>query len=509
METTLPHIAAFWSNTVSRLPNATACIYGDETHSFGQVDAAVERLAAYLHHECGVNKGDRVAIALPNCGAYLSAYWAAIGLGAIVVPVNIKLRDEEPAFVFANSEPSAVIVHEHAENMVREALAAAGLDPFVIRVAAGRDGVDFMPPGTDARKTNDAADLSGDDIAVVLYTSGTTGRPKGAIMRHCDLLFNVRNAILAHSFRHEDVHLLVIPFFAPTASYSLLPTCAYLGSPVVVAPEPNPAELFDLIDAHQCTTFIGVPTLFHLVTQHPRLADADLSSLRLIAYSGSPMPARTITALRSRFPSISLHNFFGLTETISMTHVLPSRDAVERADSIGIALPEVFARVVDDTGSDVPWGETGELCFHRSNIISGYWRQEGRLDAAIRGQWFLTGDLATRDQDGYFYVRGRAKDMIIVAGQNVYALEVENVILRHPDVCEVAVIGVEATGVRAALGELVKAVVVPQPDANLSELDIKRHCSGHLPSYKVPQVVEFAGQLPRNAAGKVLKHQLR
>jgi len=429
-------------------------------------------------------------------------------LGAIVVPVNIRLRDEEPAFVFRNSEPSAVFVHEQVAERIEAALRSAGVAPRVICVDADRDGVEFMHFGPDAPTVDEAEDLTGDDIAVVLYTSGTTGQPKGAIMRHCDLLFNVQNAILAHSFRHEDIHLLVIPFFAPTASYSILPTCAYLGSAVVVAPQPNPTELFELIKTHRCTTFIGVPTLFHLVTQHPQLGAADLSSLRLIAYSGSPMPARTIGALRKRFPDVSLHNFFGLTETISMTHVLPSRDAVERADSIGIALPEVFARVVDDDGNDVPRGETGELCFHRSNIISGYWRQEGRLEEAIRGEWFFTGDFAVCDEHGYFYVRGRKKEMIIVAGQNVYALEVESVILRHPDVCEVAVVGVEATGARAALGELVKAVIVPQPDARLTELDIKRHCSGHLPSYKVPQIVAFVDELPRNAAGKVLKREL-
>lgn len=508
IQSRLPHIAAFWTSTVERLPNAGACIYAGRSHTFGQVDAVVARLAAHLRDACGVRKGDRVAIALPNCGAYLPAYWATLRLGAVVVPVNIKLRDEELAFVFSNCDPSAVLVHEQVQDVVETALRSGGVAPSVIRVAADRDGVEFMDLGDDAPGADVPDDLSGEDIAIVLYTSGTTGQPKGAIMRHCDLLFNVRNAILAHSFRHEDTHLLAIPFFAPTASYSLLPTCAYLGSPVVIAPQPNPTELLELIGSHRCTTFIGVPTLFHLLTGHPHLQEADLTSLRLVAYSGSPMPARTIRALRTRLPNASLHNFFGLTETISMTHVLPSRDAVDRADSIGIALPEVFARVVDEEGNDVPWGETGELCFHRSNIISGYWRQEQRLEEAIRGEWFFTGDFASRDEAGYFYVRGRKKEMIIVAGQNVYALEVEAVILRHPDVCEVAVVGVEATGARAALGELVKAVIVPQPDAQLSELDIKRHCSGHLPSYKVPQIVIFVSALPRNAAGKVLKREL-
>ncbi|MFP3904864.1 MAG: class I adenylate-forming enzyme family protein, partial [Armatimonadota bacterium] len=333
--------------------------------------------------------------------------------------------------------------------------------------------------------------------------------PKGAMMRHRDLLFNVRNAILAHSFRHEDIHLLVIPYFAPTATYSLLPSCAYLASPVVVAPRAHPKPLFDLISKYRCTTFIGVPTMFNMAINDSAFAEADLSSLRLLAYSGSPMPTGTIQALQEGLPEVALHNFFGLTETISMTHVLPGKDALDRSGSIGIALPEVPTRIVDEDNQPVPADTIGELCFRRDVIIPGYWRQEGRLEESIHNGWFHTGDLAWEDDDGYCYIQGRKKDMIIVAGNNVYALEVEKVLLRHTAIRDAAVVGVEATGARAPLGELIKAVVVTQPDTELSELDVKRHCSEELPSYKVPQIVEFMDELPRNAAGKVLKEELK
>ncbi len=505
----LPHVAAFWENACRKLPNSPACTYAGRTCSFAQMDTFVANLAGRLRDEAGVGRGDRVAIAMPNCGAYLTAYWAALRLGAVVVPVNIKLRAEELAYVVASAEPKAIFVHEQVADAVGRANAEAEVPAHVISVAAEADGPEVSCSSDTQPVTSACPELCAEDIAIILYTSGTTGQPKGAIMRHEDLLFNVRNAILAHSFRHEDVHLLAIPFSAPTATYSLLPSCAYLAGGVVIAPQPYPGELFDLIDAHRCTTFIGVPTLFHLVTQDPRLAEADLGSLRLIAYSGSPMPARTIANLQQRFPRVALHNFFGLTETISMTHVLAGADAVEKPESIGKALPEIYTRIVDDANNDVAVGEVGELCFRRDNVIVDYWRREGELEDAIRDGWFHTGDFASCDEDGYFYVQGRKKDMIIVAGQNVYALEVEKVILRHADVREVAVIGIEATGARAALGELVKAVVVPQPGAELAELDIKRHCAGQLPSYKVPQVVTFCEQLPKNAAGKVLKRELR
>lgn len=505
----MTNIAAIWDNACTKLPNALACIYDGQQHTYAETDVAVARVAGMLRHDFGVGRGDRVALAMPNCGAYLTAYWAVIRIGAIVVPVNIKLRDEELEFVLANSTPAVVFVHDSVAERVGNAMQQAGLSARIYAVDHSNDGIKFVSGEAGQRDVKAAEPISGDELAVILYTSGTTGQPKGAIMRHDDLIFNVENAVMAHSFRSEDRHLLAIPFFAPTASYSLLASSAYLGSAVVIAPQPNPGDLLKFIELHRVTTFIGVPTLFHLLCQHPQFTEGDMSSLRLIAYSGSPMPVRTITNLRARFPGIALHNFFGLTESTSMTHVLSDADADSHPDSIGKTLPEVYARVVDDNGNALGAGEVGELCLRRDNVISGYWRQPGKLEASIRDGWFHTGDFASCDAQGFWYVQGRKKDMIIVAGQNVYALEVEKCILRCAEVQEVAVIGVEATGVRAALGELVKAVVVRQPEAELSELDVKRHCSQYLPSYKIPQIVEFVAVLPRNPAGKILKRHLK
>lgn len=508
MRTSLPHVAAFWENTVAKLPEATAVIYEGERLSFAAADALVARLAGYLAEVGGVGKGDRVCLALPNCREFFLAYWATMRLGAVVAPVNTRLRAEELQYVLRNCDPRVIVVHGHTEDGVRAGLVAEGLTPHLLGVEATGEGIVPLAAALEHPHTHGTTELTSDDLAIILHTSGTTGVPKGAMMRHEDLRFNVAQAILAHSFRHEDLNLLAIPCFAPTASYSLLPTCAYLGSGVVIAPRPQAADLFALITTHRCTTFIGVPTMFHLMLQDAQLATADLSSLRLIAYSGAPMPTRTIRQLREHFPGVALHNFFGLTETISITHVLPSRDAVDRADSIGKLLPEVHARLVDDQDHEVSAGEVGELCLRRDNVIPGYWNRPGLLDESIKDGWFHTGDLAKVDAEGYFYVQGRKKEMIIVAGQNVYAPEVERVILGHDGVQEVAVLGIPATGVRAALGELVKAVVVAREGVDLTERDIKKHCAALLPSYKVPQVVEFRADLPRNATGKVLKRDL-
>jgi acyl-CoA synthetase (AMP-forming)/AMP-acid ligase II len=216
----------------------------------------------------------------------------------------------------------------------------------------------------------------------------------------------------------------------------------------------------------------------------------------------------TIRRLRELVPHVALRNFFGLTETTSVTHVLPADDALSHADSVGKPLPEVRAIVADPEGNELPPGETGELLIHRANVIPGYWRQPDRLAREIRGEWFHTGDLAHYDEDGYLYVHGREKDVIIVSGENVIAGEVEDVIACIDGVREVAVVGVEATGIRAYLGELVKAVVVLEDGAEIGEREVKRVCIESLASYQVPQIVEFRDALPRNPAGKVFKREL-
>jgi acyl-CoA synthetase (AMP-forming)/AMP-acid ligase II len=303
--------------------------------------------------------------------------------------------------------------------------------------------------------------------------------------------------------------MLVIPLFHCTACYSAVPTAVYLGSTIVIAPRPNAPELAQLIQDHAITTFLGVPTLFHLFVTLKRLSEFDLSSLRMICYSGSPMPRQTIEKLRERFPSIHLHNFFGLTETISNTHVLPSADAIARAGSVGKALPGIGMRIADENDQDLPPGTIGELCMRRENVIREYWRQPGLLDESITADgWFRTGDLAYVDDEGYVYLRGRSKDMIIVAGENVYAMEVESVLVQHEKVLEAAVVGVEATGARAYMGEVVKAVIVPEEGVEISDAEIKKHCAKSLATYKIPQIVEFRNELPRTPSGKVMKRAL-
>ncbi|MBT4820181.1 MAG: AMP-binding protein, partial [Lentisphaerae bacterium] len=382
-------------------------------------------------------------------------------------------------------------------------------------VVTVRPGKDADLPTLDSLYESDPSipeiALSGDDMSIIMHTSGTTSVPKGAIMRHSDLMFNVMTTINAHQFSTCDVHILVNPMFHCTALYSSLPTAAYQKTPVIITSDTKPEGLMELIQTEGITTFLTVPSVLQRIVALPTLDEYDASSLRLVGYAGSPMPVSTIRHLQDHFPDVEGHNFFGLTETTSMTHVLSGEDAMERPDSIGRLLPFVDALIVDEDENAVPAGTVGELLFDRSNVISGYLNQPDKLQAAMTTidgrEWFKTGDLACVDEEGYFFIKGRKKDMIIVGGENVFAAEVEGVLFGHPQVREAAVKGVPATGVRASLGEMIKAYVVPD-EAGLTEMDVRKFCHARLPSYKLPHVIEFRDALPRNPAGKVVKAEL-
>ena len=498
-----------WAESVALWPDKTALICEGRSLTYAECDSLSDRMAGALATRFGFVKGDPLAVAAPNCEEYIIAFWAAMKLGGIIVPVNTRLGRSEIEHILVHSGAGLLVLHQANRRAVEEALPAARNIARVIGIGFDAEGVtpweSLIEDGPPLRLR---PQIAGDDPAIIMHTSGTTGRPKGAVMRHRDLHVNNQLAILAHELSHDDIHLLLLPMFHATSLYSIAPTAARQGATIVLAPRPDVAAAAELVQARRCTTLFGVPTIFRMLTTLKQLDRYDLSSLRLVAYAGSPMAPGIIRRLRQLLPGAKLHNFFGLTETISMTHLLPDADADIRPESVGRPLPGIRQRILNPEGNDVAPGETGELHFHRDNVIRGYWREPGRLQKSFRGEWYNTGDLAAADADGYVTLKGRSKEMIIVSGENVYALEIETCIQELDAVLEAAVIGVPATGSRSYLGELVKAVVVPRPGAEITERDIKRHCIQRLAGYKVPQLIEFREALPRNSAGKILKRML-
>ena len=503
-------IVQYWRTSVSRFPRRAAAVCDGRAYSYREADRLSGNMAAALKGRFGLSRGEPVAIAMPNCFEFFLAYWAIVRAGGVVAAINCRLGEGEMAHVLCDTRARILITHGRVQSQVEAGLGDSdSIERIIVAEPEEERSASFADVVSgDAWESFEDARPRSDDLAIIAYTSGTTGRPKGAMMRHRDLLFNVKNCLVAHSFRHEDVHMVALPMFHCTALYSLLPSAAYLGSTVAISPRPDRGALLELMESARVTTFLGPPTLFAMLGQGDELAAREVSSLRLIAYAGSPMHPDTIRRLRELLPHVALRNFFGLTETTSVTHVLPAEDALSHADSVGKPLPEVRAIVADAEGNEVRPDNTGELCIHRDNVIPGYWKQPNRLAGDFRGEWFRTGDLAQYDEDGYLYVHGREKDVIIVSGENVIAGEVEDVIAGIDGVLEVAVVGVTATGIRAYLGELVKAVVVAEDGMELDERAIKRVCMDKLASYQVPQIIEFRNELPRNPAGKILKREL-
>jgi len=498
----------FWREAVELAPERTAVVDGDRRLTYREADDFVERLAAGLHAAAGARP--KVAVYLPNCLEYYLIYWAVQRLGGVVVPLNTWLKAKSLAGIFRSVQPDALFVRGPQDaTAIRAADTSPNTAVFATDSDAGglRSYESLLQGGSPAPE----AELAPEDLSIIMHTSGTTATPKGAMMRHCDLMFNVTAAINAHGFGPDDVHLLVNPMFHCTALYSSLPAAAYQKASVVIMATTAPGQLMDVVRRERVTTFLSIPTVFQRILMLKELDRYDASSVRVMAYAGSAMPVATVREMRGRFPDVALHNFFGLTETISMTHVLRNEDVEEHPDSIGRLLPFVEAGIIGEDGNELPRGTVGELIFARDAVIPGYFDQPERLQEAIveidGREWFRTGDLASVDEDGFFYVKGRQKDMIIVGGENVYALEVETVLLAHDRIREAAVKGIPATGVRSHLGEIVKAYIVPR-DPSLTELEIKKHCYDRLPSYKIPQFIEFMDELPRNPSGKVVKDQL-
>lgn len=503
---TLETTRDFWQEAVALAPDGLAVVDDERRLTYADADVQVERLAAGLYAAAGPRP--RVAVYLPNCLEYYLIYWAVQRLGGVIVPLNTWLKADSLAGIFQVVQPQVLFVRSALDVTALCSADGTSTTVYALEPTGGlRDYAELFCAATSAPPVT----LGGDDLSIIMHTSGTTSTPKGAMMRHSDLMFNVTAAINAQQFSPHDVHLLVNPMFHCTALYSSLPTAAYQRTPVIISASSDPEVLLALVARERITTFLSVPAVFQQILARPDLDCYDWSSLRVLAFAGSPMPVPAVQALRRRFPGVALHNFFGLTETISMTHVLRNEDVETRPDSIGRLLPFVEAIVVDEHDRPVPPGVNGELLFARLEIIPGYYRQPERLAEALvelDGRcWFRTGDLACVDEEGFCYIRGRKKDMIIVGGENVFAAEVEAVLATHPKVREAAVKGIPATGIRVHLGEQIKAYIVPA-DPTLTEREVKQHCYDRLPSYKVPTVLAFLPSLPRNPAGKVVKDEL-
>jgi acyl-CoA synthetase (AMP-forming)/AMP-acid ligase II len=522
VDATLRNLNDLWAFAAEQHADRTAVIHEGRSYSYADLDRLIRAFGDGLREVCGIVPGDRVALIMPNCLHSIVCYLGCIRAGATALPINVRLKPGEMRFMLRDAGARLVVVHETLWEAVKQALEGVEGVAEVLGVGFGDGGVrpveEVMawpgPPGpvaNDATPGGHAGEDKGahraepDDVAAIIYTSGTTGLPKGAMITHGNVLFNIQATIAGHGFRPDDIHLLIVPLFHVTGLNTIMPTAFLQGATLVVSSDPNPGSVLDHLERHQCTTFFAVPTTMILLVQTPGIEQRKLPSLRLLAYSGAPMPVRAIQRLRELFPDKLLHNFFGLTETTSCSSVLPSDQALVRPESIGRTVPGLEAKIVGDAGETLPAGQVGELLIKGPSIVKGYYnRPEATAEAIVDG-WLHTGDTALMDEEGYIFLQGRKKELVIVGGENMYPVEVENVLTRHPAVAEAAAIGLP----HPIFGEVVKAVVVIRPGHKATKRDLKRWCAEHLASFKVPQSFEFVAALPRNPSGKVVKRELK
>ncbi|MDR6976187.1 fatty-acyl-CoA synthase [Streptomyces sp. 3330] len=479
-----------------KTPHRTALVHGERSTDYRTLYARTTRLAHALRTR-GVRRGDRIAYLGPNHPSYLEALFAAGTLGAVFVPLNTRLAGPEIAYQLADSGAKALVYGPSHGGLV------AGLP-------GNTDVRTYLEVGAAyerelAAATDEPIDtpVTPDDTCIVMYTSGTTGRPKGAMLTHGNLTWNAVNVLVDTDLTADERALVSAPLFH-TAGLNMLTLPVLLkGGRCVLVEAFDPEATFDLIARHRITFMFGVPTMFEQIARHPRWADADLSSLRILNCGGSPVSTPLIAAYQER--GLTFLQGYGMTEASPGTLFLDAEHAVSKAGSAGV--PHFFSdvRVLRPDLTPVEVGETGEVVVRGPHVMPGYWGLPEETAASFADGWFRSGDAARVDEDGYVHIVDRIKDMIISGGENIYPAEIEDLLLAHPDIVECAVIGVSDD----KWGEVPRAVVVPREGAWLDPDEVLASLSGRLAKYKIPKSVVVADELPRTASGKLLKSRVR
>ena len=507
----LPFGGAHWADHVARhafaIPESVAIRYQGESITWAGLHDRVRRAAVAFARQ-GVRRGDRVAVLMTNRPEFLESVLAASAIGAIAVPVNFRLAPAEAAYILQDSGASLVVTDPPLAPLAEAAVAAsqalqAGPVPVITTGADGTyEALLAAPPPAPGE-----VEIDERDIALIMYTSGTTGRPKGAMLSHLNLLMQAITAIRTSRLTDDqNVGMVNVPLFHIAGIGSMVPALL-LGTRSVLMPTAafDAQVTLDVIEAEGVTSLFLVPAQWQVLCAHPDVTRRT-RSLRTISWGAAPATVPLLETMAKTFPAAEIISVFGQTEMSPVTTALPSADAVRKIGSVGKPIPTIAARIVDDRMNDVPRGEVGEIVYRGPSLMAGYWNNPAATEEAFSGGWFHSGDLVREDEEGFLYVVDRKKDMIISGGENIYCAEVENVLAGHPAVADVAVIGAR----HEKWGETPVAIVVPADPAAPPTLgDLTGWTAGRLASYKKPTGLVVLDELPRNASGKVLKHELR
>ncbi|KAA9160503.1 long-chain fatty acid--CoA ligase [Amycolatopsis acidicola] len=498
----MPTIGAGVLHNAARVPDRPALITPERRWTWRELDDDAARTAARLR-KAGLGKGDRFAIVAGNRAETVVAFFAAARLGAIVVPVNARLAAPEIAHILADAGPVAIASAPELDAVVDEAVTAARAKLARFSLGAGGEHPDPTVAGTEEEPVYQDFAAESDD-ALILYTSGTTGRPKGVLLDHHRAIWAALAQVVSLGLRDGERYLHLPPLYH-AGGVVFLNAITLLGGTHVLIPAFDPGVAATTIERERISAMLGVPTMYQFLLRHPGIDRYDLSSWRTGIFGAAPMPAETVRQLLARFPGVTFFQQCGQTEA-GPTGLYSTYEQIQsRPDSSGhLAQPFVEARLVDENGADVAPGEVGELVLRGEPVMKGYWHQPEATAEAFRGGWLHTGDLMHLHEDGAMRLVDRLKDVIITGGRNVYSAEVEQALASHPDVADCAVVGVR----HPDWNETIVAVVTPVSGRAPTLESIREHCRARIADYKLPRELRLA-EIPRTPSGKIQKHLIR
>ncbi|WP_409305534.1 class I adenylate-forming enzyme family protein [Peribacillus sp. SCS-155] len=461
-----------------------------------------DQLASGLQR-LGIEKGDRVIVCMPNCPEVIFSYQGITRSGAIIVPVMFTLHTKEIQYIIQDSGAKAVITSTQIAPNIEKALDELTHKPKVIIVGEQVDERAYNFYGILKNNEDQPSETSSDpdDTAVILYTSGTTGRPKGVLLTHRNLYSNALNSVKHHG-TERGTTIGVLPL-AHVFGLTVSNICLLTGSSIIIFSKFDSREVLEAIEKYKVKSFSAVPAMIHALQAFPESDKYDTSSLEWVGSGSAPLPIALLHAFQSKF-NVEVLEGYGLSEAAPIVTSHP-RNIPVKPGSVGIPIPGVKIKIVDDCGEDVPAGDIGELIVSGENVTPGYYQNEVETNKVLKNGWLYTGDLAMMDTDGYLYIVDRKKDLIIRGGFNIYPRDVEEILNRHDKVVEAAVVGIPDE----RMGEEMVACVVAKPGADLEEEELIQYCQQFLAKNKTPRKVIFLETLPRNGVGKILKTRLR
>ncbi len=490
------NLASLLIDSASHTPDAPAIRLGELELSYGELDRRSALLAALLREQ-GTRPGDRIGVMLPNVPEFPIAYYGVLRAGGTVVPMNVLLKRREIAFYLEDSGAGLLLAWHGFVGEAREGAADAGAELVEVEPSGFAAILEQRAPDPELAET------AGDDTAVILYTSGTTGKPKGAELTHLNLF---RNADVSSRTTCEigtgDVVLGSLPLFHSFGQTVAMNASLKVGACLTLVPKFDPGEALATMQRDRVTHFYGVPTMFGALLHHPDRESFDTSTLRTCITGGASMPVEVLRGFEEAFGAVVLEGY-GLSET-SPVACSNHPDRERKPGSIGTPIEGVEMRVVDEGDRPVAQGEVGEIVIRGHNIMKGYWQRPDATAEAMRGGWFHSGDMGRTDEDGYFYIVDRKKDLIIRGGYNVYPREVEEVLYEHPKIREAAVVGVP----HDEWGEEIGAAIVLHEGEELGAEEVSSYVKERIAAYKYPRVVWFLDDLPKGPTGKILKREI-